>query len=81
MSIQHIALVLEAADLTVQESAILIAMCNHTDTNGKTFAGEERLMREAKLRKTQFRTWRAASGARVDRVAPPWPPGRGPDHL
>lgn len=59
MSIQHIALVLEAADLTVQESAILIAMCNHTDTNGKTFAGEERLMREAKLRKTQFRTWRA----------------------
>jgi hypothetical protein len=59
VSIQHVSLVLEAADLAVQEKAILIALANHTDPNGKTFAGEERLMRESSLKKTQFRTWRA----------------------
>jgi hypothetical protein len=58
MSIQHIALVLEAADLCAQEKAVLIAFCNHTDPNGKTFAGQERLMREAGMPASTFKRWR-----------------------
>lgn len=59
MSVQHIALVLEAADLCAQEKAALVAFCNHTDATGKTFAGEERLMREAGMPRSTFRRWRA----------------------
>lgn len=59
VSIQHIALVLEASGLCAQEKAILIAFCNHTDASGKTFAGEQRLMREAGMSRTTFQTWRA----------------------
>jgi hypothetical protein len=58
MSIQHIALVLEAGGLNAQEKAVLIAFCNHTDPNGKTFAGEARLMREAGMPRTTFQRWR-----------------------
>lgn len=58
MSIQHIALVLEAAGLCAQEKVVLIAFCNHTDPNGKTFAGEARLMREAGMKRTPFQEWR-----------------------
>ncbi|MCB5910358.1 hypothetical protein [Streptomyces pinistramenti] len=59
MSVQHIALVLEASGLCAQEKAVLTAMCNHTDPAGKTFAGEERLMRESGMPKSTFRRWRA----------------------
>lgn len=59
MSVQHIALVLEAADLCAQEKAVLTAFCNHTDPSGKTFAGEERLMREAGMPRSTFQRWRS----------------------
>lgn len=59
MSIQHIALVLEASGLSAQEKAVLTAFCNHTDPSGKTFAGEERLMREAGMPRATFRRWRS----------------------
>lgn len=59
MSVQHIAMVLEADDLCAQEKAALVAFCNHTDATGKTFAGEERLMREAGMPRSTFRRWRA----------------------
>ncbi|KPC75338.1 hypothetical protein ADL26_07885 [Thermoactinomyces vulgaris] len=59
MSIQHIALVLEAAGLGPQEKAVLTAFCNHTDPNGKTFAGQERLMREAGMPESTFKRWRS----------------------
>lgn len=64
MSVQHIALVLEAADLCAQEKAVLTAFCNHTDPNGKTFAGEERLMREAGMPRSTFQRWRSALAKR-----------------
>lgn len=64
MSVQHIALVLEAADLCAQEKAVLTAFCNHTDPNGKTFAGEERLMREAGMPRTTFQRWRSTLAKR-----------------
>lgn len=59
MSVQHIAMVLEASGLCAQEKAALVAFCNHTDATGKTFAGEERLMREAGMPRTTFQRWRA----------------------
>lgn len=58
MSIQHIAMVLEAKGLCAQEKAVLTAFCNHTDPAGKTHAGEERLMREAGMPRTTFQRWR-----------------------
>lgn len=64
MSVQHIAMVLEASGLCAQEKAALIAFCNHTDATGKTFAGEERLMREAGMPRSTFRRWRARLVAR-----------------
>lgn len=57
--IQHMTLVLEAMDLCAQEKAVLLAICNHTDATGKTFAGEQRLMREAGMPRTTFQRWRA----------------------
>ena len=59
MSVQHIALVLEASGLKPQEKAVLTAFCNHTDPSGKTFAGEQRLMREAGMSRSTFQEWRA----------------------
>lgn len=59
MSIQHIVLVLEARGLAARHKAVLTAFCNHTDERGKTFAGEERLMREAGMPATTFRRNRA----------------------
>lgn len=58
MSVQHIVLVLEATDLDPREKAVLIAFCNHTDPNGKTFAGQERLRREAGMPATTFKEWK-----------------------
>lgn len=52
-------LVLEAADLCAQEKAVLLAITNHTDATGKTFAGEQRLMREAGMPRTTFQRWRS----------------------
>lgn len=54
MSIQHISLVLEAKGLNARHKAVLTAFCYHTDERGKTFAGEERLMREAGMPRTTF---------------------------
>ena len=59
MSIQNIVLVLEAAELCAQEKAVLTAFCNHTDPSGKTYAGEERLMRESGMPRTTFQRWRS----------------------
>ena len=52
-------LVLEAMDLCAQEKAVLLAICNHTDATGKTFAGEQRLMRESGMPRTTFQRWRS----------------------
>lgn len=52
-------MVLHADDLCAQEKAVLIAICNHTDPTGKTFAGEQRLMREAGMPRTTFQRWRS----------------------
>jgi hypothetical protein len=58
VSVQHIALVLEASGLCAQEKAVLTAFCNHTNPSGKTYAGEERLMRESGMPRTTFQRWR-----------------------
>lgn len=59
VSVQHMNMVLEAQGLCAQEKAVLTACCNHTDPSGKTYAGEERLMREAGMPRTTFQRWRA----------------------
>lgn len=59
MSIKHIDLVLKAKGISPRHRAVLTAFCNYTDKRGKTFAGEDRLRREAGMPLSTFRRNRA----------------------